>query len=613
MIMSQKESSFELFKQFSQDWQNIWSQILSDNQDELVKFLQQQSELFPGLSPLKSLDLKETKGISLFDPQIMQEVLSQAVLKVSEHPEKFVKLQKQHLADIMAVVHEVGKQLKGEEPHEIIHADPRDKRFNSEVWKESPAFFFIQQVYLLNAQLLKDMFKHIHGLDLETSNKLRFYTQQLIDALSPTNFPLTNPDVIEETYNTRGENLRKGFQNYLRDMASGELQIKTMDPDSFKIGQDLAATKGKIVYRNRFFELIRYSPTTETVYEKPILAIPPWINKYYIFDLKPEHSFVKWVVDGGFTLFMISWVNPDKSLQDATLSDYVLEGAKKAIEVVRKETKQEQINVIGYCTGGVLLNSLMAYLKAKNLDYITSSTLIASPLDFKEAGDLLVFVCQQQLSNLEEHVRKKGYLEGNAMVQSFNLLRANDLIWSFYVNNYLLGKESVPFDMLYWNGDAVRMPAKMHTDFLRNMYLENRLMKKGGISVQDIPVDLSTIDTPMFVMAAMEDHIAPWKSVFPLSYKTKGRNKFVLSGSGHVAGVFNHPDRHKYFFYESDERTKNAEKWLSSAHKMVGSWWPTWQKWVEQFSGKRIKSHSIRTRKNLGDAPGVYVFQKGLD
>lgn len=611
MVNRQNESSFELYKEFSQDWQEIWSKLIADNQKEFINFVENQQPETPFTSLPESPTHSQSTGISLFDPEIMGDVMTKALSKISEHPEEIMDFQKQHLRDIMAVVQEVGKQLQGQEVHEIVPSDPRDKRFKNEIWHDNPAFFFMQQVYLLNSKLLKNIFTHVEGLDPQTTHKLKFYTQQLIDALSPTNFPLTNPDVIEEIYNTRGENLRQGFQNFLRDSAHGNFQVKMMDLDAFKIGKDIATAKGKVVFRNALLELIQYSPTTKTVYIKPILIVPPWINKFYIFDLKPENSFIKWAVDQGFTLFMISWVNPDKRQAEKTMSDYTLEGVKAALDFVRRETKQSCINAIGYCTGGVLLNSLLTYLKAKGEKSIDSATLIASPLDFKEAGDLLVFVCEQQLQKLEKHVKNKGYLEGNAMIKSFNLLRANDLIWSFYVNNYLMGKDAVPFDMLYWNGDAVRMPAKMHTDFLRNMYLENRLIKPGGISIADVPVDLSTIDIPLFIMAAMEDHIAPWRAVYPLAKTTKGKNKFVLSGSGHVAGVFNHPDKHKYFFMEADKLAKNADKWLEAAKKTPGSWWPTWKKWIEQFSDGQIKA--TNPKKDLGDAPGSYVLEKGLE
>jgi polyhydroxyalkanoate synthase len=532
--------------------------------------------------------------------------------KLSEHPEKMIDLQKQHLRDVMTVVDEVRKQLRGEEHHEIILADPRDKRFSNEIWHTNPAFFFIQQIYLLNSKLLRDTLSHIRGLDKKTTHKLKFYTQHLIDAFAPTNFPLTNPDVIRETFETQGENLRQGFRNFLRDTAHGTFQMKTMDKDAFTLGKDIATTKGNIVFRNDLLELIHYAPTTKTVHEKPLLIVPPWINKFYIFDLKPENSFVKWLVDQGFTLFMISWVNPDQRHAQKTLTDYVLGGVKTALDFICQETKHPTINAIGYCTGGVLLNLLLAYLKTKGKKSIDCATLITTPFNFKEAGDLLVFVCEQQLEQLEKHVSRKGYLEGNAMVQSFNLLRANDLIWSFYVTNYLMGQEPIPFDMLYWNGDATRMPAKMHTDFLRAMYLENRLMKPGGISIDGVPIDLSHIDVPLFIMAAIEDHIAPWHSVYPLATTTQGKNKFILSGSGHVAGVFNHPNKHKYYFMEGEHLTKNANKWFNKAHKVEGSWWPTWQNWVIPFSGNRVQSLNRRPNRDLGKAPGTYVKTSGL-
>jgi polyhydroxyalkanoate synthase len=319
-------------------------------------------------------------------------------------------------------------------------------------------------------------------------------------------------------------------------------------------------------------------------------------------------------VDKGFTLFIVSWVNPDKYHAKKTISDYTLRGAKEAFDFVRAYTNTPSINMIGYCTGGVLLNCLMAYLKAKGKDQeIKSATLIAAPIDFREAGDLLVYICEEQLKKLEKHIKKKGYLDANSMMKSFNLLRANDLIWSFYINNYLMGKEAVPFDMLHWNSDAVRMPGKMHADFLRKMYLENRLIQPGGIQIDDVPVDLRTIATPLFVMAAADDHIAPWRAVFPLSTMVKGATQFVLSGSGHVAGVFNHPKKNKYHFWQNNQKVATSEEWFATAEKIPGSWWPVWEEWIQPYNDVLINAKPLwekATQTALAEAPGTYVLSK---
>lgn len=602
MSPQKNESPLEVYQNFSREWQEIWAKVIESNQQSWMSFWQGQK---PSPSSKKGI-------ITIFDPEVIQDTMTKAAQKIAERPDQIIELQKEHLRDVMAIVKEVGEQIKGGEAHPIIEVDPRDKRFKNEIWQKNPAFFFMQQLYLINARLLRNLMGKIEGLDERTLNKLEFYTRQLIDAMSPTNFPLTNPDVIQETYESKGENLVQGFKNFLKDSATGQFNIKMTDMEALQLGRDIATTKGKVIYRNPYLELIQYSPTTKTVYEKPILVIPPWINKFYVFDLKPENSFVKWAVNQGFTLFMVSWANPTKWHADKTMSNYVLDGIKSALDFVRRYTKRETINAIGYCTGGVLLNSLLSYLKAKGEKPFDAATVIAAPIDFKEAGDLLVYVCEQQLKKLEDHVKKRGYLEGNAMVQSFNLLRANDLIWSFYVNNYLMGKEPMPFDMLHWNGDAVRMPATMHTQFLRDMYLENRLIKPGGIKIDNVPVDLNVIDIPMFIMAALDDHIAPWRSVYPLTRAVKQAEKFVLSGSGHVAGVFNHPDKNKYYFMEADKFYETAEQWLEHAQKQSGSWWPTWRDWMVKYSGKQVAAPRIDPKKAIADAPGDYVKDQGL-
>ncbi|HXF90966.1 MAG TPA: alpha/beta fold hydrolase, partial [Candidatus Nitrosotenuis sp.] len=356
---------------------------------------------------------------------------------------------------------------------------------------------------------------------------------------------------------------------------------------------------------------IYYTPKTKKIMSTPLLILPPWINKYYIFDLKPENSFVRWAVAAGIPVFIVSWINPDERHAHKTLTDYVLEGAQMAMNQVIKLTHKQQINAMGYCTGGILLSCLMTYLNAKGMNPIKSASIVATPVDFREAGDLLVYVCEQQLKKLKDHVAKRGFLEGQSMVQSFNLLRANDLIWSFYVNNYLMGKDPMPFDMLHWNCDAVRMPATMHTDYLRWMYLENRLMQPGGITIEDIPVDLSTINVPMFIMAAIDDHIAPWRSVYPLTQFPKGETRFVLSGSGHVAGVFNHPDKKKYHHWFSNVLPQSPDEWLENAEKHEGSWWPLWRDWLEQFSGGYEAPKKMDKTTILEDAPGSYVKMTG--
>lgn len=601
MIDKSNETNLSMAK-YAKEWQSIWMNVLETNRETVREAVQ---EMIPNLKQEKE------HPVTIFDPQIVIKTLHTVAAALSKKPQSIQGVQTDHMKNVLKLMGVVTQHVKGEAVEPMVRIDSRDKRFKNPLWQSHPGFFFMQQLYLLNSQLLKEVLGQLEGVDPQTAQKMEFYVKHLIDAMSPTNFPLTNPDVIRQTFETKGENLIHGFKNFLGDTVNGSLNIKMTDMSALKLGKDIATASGKVVFQNEYLELIQYSPTTKKVHSVPIMIIPPWINKFYVFDLKPENSFIRWAVDKGFTLFIVSWINPDKRHAHKTISDYTIRGVKEAFDFVRGYTKHKSINMIGYCTGGVLLNCLMTYLKAKGKEKeIKSATLIAAPVDFREAGDLLVYICEEQLKKIESHIKKKGYLDANSMMQSFNLLRANDLIWSFYINNYLMGKEPIPFDMLHWNSDAVRMPGKMHSDFLRKMYLENRLMQPGGIQIDDVPVDLRTIDTPMFVMAAADDHIAPWRAVFPLSTLVKGATEFVLSGSGHVAGVFNHPDKHKYHFWKNKQPAANADEWLSNAEKVTGSWWPVWEEWMKTHAGKLVNAQAIADKDALADAPGSYVLAK---
>ncbi|MEK9683802.1 MAG: class I poly(R)-hydroxyalkanoic acid synthase [Rhodospirillaceae bacterium] len=491
-----------------------------------------------------------------------------------------------------------------------------DRRFKDPEWTENPVFNFLKESYLLNARWVKSMTASIEDVDADTAMKIDFYARQLIDAWAPTNFALTNPEVLREIKNSNGENLTKGLQNLADDIAksAGTPTIRQTDMNVFEVGKNIAVTEGSVIFQNEIFQLIQYAAKTDTVFKVPLLIIPPWINKYYILDLQPENSFVSWLTEQGYTVFLISWVNPDESLRHKGLSDYMKEGILTALDVIEKATGEKEINTIGYCIGGTLLAITLGYLAAKKIDRIKSATFLAAQIDFTEAGELRVFTDKEQIDLISAQVEAQGYLDGAAMAWIFNMLRPNDLIWSFVINNYLMGKDPQPFDLLYWNADSTRFPAKMIVEYLRNMYQNNLLAKSGGISVDGTPIDLTLVKTPAFFQATREDHIAPYPSVFKAMNIFSGPKTFALAGSGHIAGIVNHPSKEKYQFWHNNKRKKykDADAWLAEASETSGSWWPSWHIWNSKKSGPKIKArHPGNTDLPiLEPAPGSYVKVK---
>jgi polyhydroxyalkanoate synthase len=453
--------------------------------------------------------------------------------------------------------------------------------------------------------------RNVEGLDDKTARKVDFYTRQFVDAIAPSNFLLTNPEALRATIESGGENLVKGLQNLLTDLerGKGRLSIKMTDLAAFRIGQNIAVTPGKVVFQNDLMQLIQYEPTTATVKRRPLLIIPPWINKFYILDLRPKNSFIKWAVDQGHTVFVISWVNPDEKLAQKSFGDYMLEGPLAALDAIEQATGEREANVIGYCLGGTLLAATLAYMTAKRDSRIKSATYFVTMTDFAEAGELSVFIDEEQLASLEDRMRTHGFLEGRDMATTFNMLRANDLIWSFVVSNYLLGKDPFPFDLLYWNSDSTRMPAAMHSFYLRNMYQENLLVVPGGISLEGVPIDLRTIKVPSFLLSTREDHIAPWRSTYAATQIYGGPVKFTLSASGHIAGVVNPPGS-KYGHWENRKCPATPEKWLETATQVNESWWPSWEQWISEFAGGEVKARKPGDGKlkPIEDAPGSYVM-----
>ena len=486
----------------------------------------------------------------------------------------------------------------------------RDRRFRDPAWADNATFEYIKQSYLLTADSILSAVRKVEGLDPKSAHRAEFYMRQFVDAMAPSNFVATNPEVLKATLETGGSNLLTGLANVLEDLERGEgrLAITMTSMDAFRLGENVAATAGKVILQNDLMQLIQYTPTTTEVRRRPLLIVPPWINKFYILDLRPENSFVRWAVAQGHTVFVVSWVNPDARLAEKSFESYMTEGLLAALDGVTAATGERQVNAIGYCLGGTLLAATLAYLTAKDDDRIASATYFVSLVDFANAGDMAVFIDEEQIASLEKRMQERGYLEAQDMAMSFNMLRANDLIWSFVVNNYLLGKEPIPFDLLYWNADATRMPAAMHSFYLRKMYHENCLVRPGGITLAGVPIDLRLIETPTFLLSTREDHIAPWRATYAATQVYGGPITFVLSASGHIAGVVSPPGS-KYGHWRNAALPPSPEDWLKGATAHAGSWWPAWDEWVTQFADGRVAAREPGggVLPQLEDAPGSYV------
>jgi polyhydroxyalkanoate synthase len=503
------------------------------------------------------------------------------------------------------------KRMTGIQAKPVVQPDPKDRRFTDPEWSSNQFFDFLKQAYLISSNWADHLVENAKELDPHTKQKAEFYVKQIANAIAPSNFVLTNPELLRETLGSNGENLVRGMHMLAEDIEAGggDLKIRQSNPDMFEVGRNLAITPGKVIYQNELMQLIQYEPSTPTVLKRPLLIVPPWINKFYVLDLTPEKSFIKWCVDQGLTVFVISWVNPDARLAKKSFEHYMREGTLTALDMVKKATGESKVNTIGYCVGGTLLAITLAYMAAKGDKRIASATFFAAQVDFRHAGDLKVFVDEDQLDALERRMNARGYLEGKKMANSFNLLRSNDLIWPYVINNYLRGKAPFPFDLLYWNSDATRMPAANHSFYLRNCYLNNQLTK-GEMQIGDVTLDLKKVKIPIYNLATKEDHIAPAKSVFLGSGYFGGPVRFVLSGSGHIAGVVNPVSKAKYQYWTgSAPEGEELETWLANAEEHPGSWWPDWIEWIRKQDSRQIKARKPGGGKltAIEDAPGSYV------
>ncbi|HVM37400.1 MAG TPA: class I poly(R)-hydroxyalkanoic acid synthase [Sphingomicrobium sp.] len=489
--------------------------------------------------------------------------------------------------------------------------DARDRRFAAPEWRENPVFDAIRQTYLALAEKMLGSVEQIDGLDADTRSKLKFAVRNFVDAMSPSNFALTNPEVLKRTIETRGENLLKGLANMLKDIAAG--QMTQSKPGAFEVGRNLATTPGKVIKETPLYQLIHYTPTTEQVLETPLVIFPPWINRFYILDLTPEKSFVKWCVDQGISLFMVSWKSADESLADASLDDYVLKGQIDAIDTIRDLLGVKAVHTIGYCVAGTTLASTLAYLHARGeQDKVKSATFFTAQVDFSEAGDLKLFLGDETMGLLQQLTAENGFLDGRYMAATFNLLRGRDLIWNYVVNNYLLGEEPPPFDLLHWNSDTTNLPAGWHRNYLETLYKGNKLVECGGISIAGTPIDLSKVKTPTYIQAGREDHIAPPQSVWKMMDHFSGEKRFVLAGSGHIAGVVNPPAAGKYQYWVNEQPCGTLASFIEGAREHKGSWWPDWLEWLKKQAPKTVKATGARVPgkgklKAIEDAPGRYV------
>lgn len=563
----------------------------------------------------RNQDPRRMTGEISHDPLNVGEAFQEMLKSLSVDPGTVMQRQFNLWGDYAKLMATMSRRMSGEDVKPAITPAQGDKRFAHAAWDENPMLDFVKQSYLIMAQWLETTISQLDGMDEHEKKKAEFFTRQFIDALAPSNFAMLNPEVVEATLESKGENLLKGLKNLLEDIdrGHGELAIRQADLDHFKLGENVATTPGKVVFQNDIFQLIQYNPSTDEVAKTPMLIVPPWINKFYILDLQPKNSFIKWLVDQGRTVFVMSWVNPPPALKSKTFEDYIKEGLFEALGAVEQATGEQKVDTIGYCIGGTMLSTALSLMAKNGDERVNSATFFTAQADFSEAGDLLLFVDDEQLDAIEKQMDAAGgVLEGRAMATTFNMLRSNDLIWSFVIDNYLKGKDPVKFDLLFWNSDATRMPKQVHLFYLRDFYQHNRLAK-GEMIIDGHALNLAEVSIPIFMQAGETDHIAPHNSVYKTAQLyASGDNEnvqYMLAGSGHIAGVVNHPDKHKYHHSINTALPKTLDKWKADAVRKPGSWWPYWIEWLSAVSPGVV---TARTPGDgaldiIEDAPGSYV------
>ncbi len=566
-----------------------------------------------GKAFMHKLDELAGASFSLVDAEVVGRTFRQFGMDLLTDPLRVAEAQASFWRDSFALWHKVIEAQRHGRLEPLFQPPPGDRRFKDKAWAEDPTFAYLQQSYFLFSNWMMHMVDEAKDLDPQARRRLRFYTRQYLSALAPTNFPMTNPEVLRRAQETEGRSVVEGLERFVDDLERGDghLRIRMTDDKAFTLGENVAVSPGKVVFRNDLIELIQYAPSTEQVHERPLLMVPAWINKFYILDLQPRNSFVKWAVDQGFTVFMISWRNPTGELAHKRFEDYLKEGPLAAIDAIERTIGVREVSMLNYCIGGILAAAGLAHMAARKDERVKSATFMVTLFDFTDVGDIGVFVDDENLASMEAHTKATGFLDGRHMANMFSLLRENDLIWSFFVNNYLMGKDPQPFDLLYWNADATRLPAAMLSDYLRGFYLGNAFARPNTMEVLGTPVDTRRVRTPTYALATVEDHIAPWRSCYPVTQQFQGPVRFVLAGSGHIAGVMNPPaGRPKYGYWTNDgPAPAEPDAWLEGATHHEGSWWPDWRDWLARHSGPMVPARDPAKGKlePLADAPGAYV------
>jgi polyhydroxyalkanoate synthase subunit PhaC len=588
-----------------QETAQAFTEFLERSQRVAQQFWQRQAEELSGAE------------VSVSDPRIVSRAFLDLNTRLWANPARLAQAQMELWQQNVALWQSTMRRALGQESEPVIEPERGDRRFKDEAWSEDLVFDYIKQSYLLSATWLRGLVKEIdHELDPKTKEKIEFYTRQFVSAASPSNFALTNPAVLKKARATKGQNLVEGLKHLLDDLerGKGKLKISMTDTKVFEVGKNVATSPGKVIFQNELMQLIQYAPSTPQVHQRPLLIVPPWINKFYILDLQPKNSLIKWCVDQGLTVFLISWVNPRRDLAHKSFENYMVEGPLAALDAIGQATGESDTLLLGFCIGGILSASMLGYLATRGDQRIKAATFFASLFDFKEVGEVSVFIDEDHVAQIEKHIAEKGYLEGDYMMEMFSMMRENDLIWSFVVNNYLMGREPPPFDLLYWNADSTRLPAAMLLWYLREVYQKNKLIQ-GALELGGTPIDLGQITVPTYLLATKDDHIAPWRSCYPGTQALGGPVRFVLGASGHIAGVVNPPAAKKYGYWTSEELPPDPQAWFEGATFHEGSWWPDWWRWLEPQAGDKVKAREPGSGKlqPIEDAPGSYVRVRASD